>query len=110
MTTAALGMALVVVCGILEGIAQVFFKKSALAAARKSFWVASGIVFFVAQAILYTGALQFVEVSTALPVTSVGFVIVAVLSQRFLGEPVSGARWIGIGLIVAGVALLATQA
>ena len=110
MSYAAIGMALVVVSGLLEGIAQVFFKRSALTGTRKAFWVASGIVFFVVQAVLYTGALQFVEVSTALPVTSVGFVMVAVLSRRFLGEPVSRERWIGIALIVAGVALLATQA
>lgn len=110
MTAGALGIALVIACGVIEGIAQVLFKKSALAAARRWPWLGAGIVLFVAQALIYTGALQFVEVSTALPVTSVGFVIVVILSQRFLGEPVTGTRWIGIALIVAGVALLAAQA
>ena len=110
MTAGVLGIVLVLVCGVVEGVAQVFFKKFALVAARRWLWLAAGVVCFVVQAILYTGALQFVEVSTALPVTSVGFVIVAILSQRLLGEPVNRLRWIGIGLIVAGVTLLAVQA
>jgi drug/metabolite transporter (DMT)-like permease len=110
MTPAAVGIALVITCGAMEGVAQIFFKKSALDAARKALWVAAGVAVFVVQAVVYTGALQFVEVSTALPVTSISFAIVAILSQRFLGEPVSGTRWTGIALIVAGVALLSVQA
>ncbi len=110
MTPTAIGIALVVTCGAMEGIAQVFFKKAALDAARNVLWAGAGVAVFIAQAVVYTGALQFVEVSTALPLTSVSFVIVAILSQRILGEPVSGTRWTGIALIVAGVALLAVQA
>jgi len=110
MTTGALGVLLVVACGVIEGVAQMFFKKSALAPQAKHLWIGAGIALFIAQAALYTGALQFVEVSTAFPITSVGFAVVAVLSQRFLGEPVTRARWIGIALIVIGVALLAAEA
>jgi drug/metabolite transporter (DMT)-like permease len=110
MTLTALGALLVIVSGLLEGVAQVFFKKSALEPARKLAWIGAGVALFIVQAVIYTGGLQFVEVSTAFPVTSVGFVIVALLSRRFLGEPVTRERWIGIALIVAGVALLAAQA
>jgi drug/metabolite transporter (DMT)-like permease len=60
--------------------------------------------------LIYTGALQFVEVSTAFPIGSVAFVVVAILSRRFLNEPVTRPRWIGIGLIIVGVSLLAAQA
>ncbi|HET7365023.1 MAG TPA: EamA family transporter [Burkholderiales bacterium] len=110
MTASALGVLLIIVSGVIEGVAQVCFKKSALAPQAKLFWVGAGIALFAAQAGMYTGGLQFVEVSTAFPITSVGFVAVAVLSQRFLGEPVTRARWIGIALIVIGVALLAAEA
>ena len=110
MTASALGVLLIIVSGLIEGVAQVCFKKSALAPQAKLLWVGAGIALFAVQAGLYTGGLQFVEVSTAFPITSVGFVAVAVLSQRFLGEPVSRARWIGIALIVIGVALLASGA
>ena len=78
--------------------------------AGKPLWIGAGVVLFILQALIYTGALQFVEVSTAFPIGSIAFVIVAVLSRRFLQEPVTGTRWIGIGLIVVGVTLLAAHA
>lgn len=110
MTPAALGVLLILACGVLEGMAQVCFKKSGLVPHAKLLWIGAGIALFIAQAGLYTGGLQFVEVSTAFPLTSVGFVVVAILSQRVLGEPVTRARGIGIALIVIGVALLAAEA
>ncbi len=110
MTATTIGVLLVIVCGIIEGIAQVFFKKSALASDGKRLWIGAGIALFVLQALIYTGALRFVEVSTAFPIGSIAFVIVAILSQRFLKEPVTRTRWIGVGLIVVGVTLLAARA
>jgi drug/metabolite transporter (DMT)-like permease len=110
MSATTIGVVLVMVCGIIEGIAQVFFKKSVMAPGGKRLWIGAGVVLFILQALIYTGALQFVEVSTAFPIGSLAFVIVAILSQRFLNEPVTGTRWIGIALIVVGVGLLAWQA
>ena len=104
------GVLLVVLCSIIESFAQVLFKKSALVTMRKRLWIGAGITLFVFQALIYTGALRFVEVSTAFPIGSIGFVFVAVLSQRMLNEPVTRTRWIGVGLIVLGVSLLAMQA
>ena len=110
MTFAVAGVLLVILCSVIEGVAQVFFKKSALVARGKAAWVWAGVALFIVQALIYTGALQFVEVSTAFPIGSIGFVIVAILSQRLLNEPVTRSRWVGIGLIVAGVGLLAVSA
>ena len=110
MVEAVLGISLVVVASIIEGVSQTLFKKSALVAVRKNRWVAGGVALFVVQALIYTGALRFVEVSTAFPIGSIGFVVVALLSQRFLAEPVTGTRWTGVVLITLGVALLAIQA
>jgi undecaprenyl phosphate-alpha-L-ara4N flippase subunit ArnE len=110
MSPALAGVLLVVLCSIVEGIAQVMFKKSALVESRRRRWIGAGVVLFALQALLYTGALQIVEVSVAFPIGSIGFVIVALLSQRMLGEPVTGIRWLGVVLIVLGVALLAVQA
>ena len=110
MSPTMVGVLLVVLCSIIEGIAQVFFKKSALVTIRKRLWIGAGGALFVLQAFIYTGALQLVEVSTAFPIGSLGFALVAILSQRMLNEPVTGSRWIGVGLIVLGVSLLAVQA
>src|SRR5258708_17726761 len=110
MTGAVIGVALVILASIIEGVSQMFFKKSALVATAKNRWIVLGVALFIVQALIYTGALRFVEVSTAFPIGSIGFVIVAILSQRFLNERVTGTRWIGIVLIIVGVTLLAAHA
>jgi drug/metabolite transporter (DMT)-like permease len=110
MTAVTIGVLLVIACGIIEGVAQVFFKKSGQAPARRRFWIGAGVALFIFQALIYTGALRFVEVSTAFPIGSISFVTIAILSRRFLGEPVARARWIGVGLILIGVTLLAVHA
>lgn len=110
MTGAMTGVLLVILCAITEGIAQVFLKKSALVPEGKRLWIVAGVVLFVLQALIYTGALQFVEVSTAFPIGSIGLVVVAILSREFLRERLTRTRWIGIGLIIVGVTLLAAGA
>ena len=110
MTASAVGVLLVIVCGIMEGVAQVAFKTSALAPDDRRLWIGAGAALFILQALIYTGALQFVEVSTAFPIGSIGFVIIAILSRRFLKEPLTRARWLGIGLVMVGVTLLAADA
>ncbi|HZE61961.1 MAG TPA: EamA family transporter [Burkholderiales bacterium] len=110
MTEAIAGVALVILASIIEGVSQMFFKKSALVATAKKRWIVLGVALFIVQALIYTGALRFVEVSSAFPIGSIGFVVVALLSQRFLAEPVTGTRWTGVVLITLGVALLVVQA
>ena len=110
MTGAIIGVALVVLAAVIEGVAQVFFKRSALAVTGKQRWIAAGVALFIVQALIYTGALRLVEVSTAFPITAAGFAVVALLSHRFLGEPVTRTRWAGVLLITLGVAILAVQA
>jgi drug/metabolite transporter (DMT)-like permease len=41
-----------------------------------------------------------------LPVTAIGYVLVALVGHTFLGEQIPPKRWAGIVLIVAGVALV----
>jgi uncharacterized membrane protein len=55
---------------------------------------------------MYLTLLTRADVSQILPLTALDYIVVAVLAQVFLAEPVTGARWLGIGLIVAGVALV----
>ena len=44
--------------------------------------------------------------SYVLPVTSVGYVVVALIGKVLLNEEITASRWAGIVLIVAGVALV----
>ena len=47
------------------------------------------------------------DLSYVMPVTSVSYVLTALMGKFLLHEPVSIKRWIGIGLIVLGVSLVA---
>jgi drug/metabolite transporter (DMT)-like permease len=50
--------------------------------------------------------LSWADLSYVLPVTSIGYVIVALIGRVFLNESISTTRWAGIVLIMAGVALV----
>jgi len=65
-------------------------------------WFVLGIFAYALEISLYTFALHFLDVSVAFPLGSLCFVGVALLSRVFLGEAVSGVRWLGIGLILLG--------
>jgi drug/metabolite transporter (DMT)-like permease len=56
---------------------------------------------------LWLGALYRMDVGRAFPFLSLSTVLVVVMSRLFLGEPVPGKRWLGVGLICVGVALVA---
>ena len=50
------------------------------------------------------------DASVVVPMFGLNYVLTALLSQWFLGEPVHAIRWIGIALVVSGVALIARSA
>ena len=55
---------------------------------------------------LWLAVLSWEDLSVALPLQAMNYIIVAFLAQWFLGETVSPARWGGICLICVGVALV----
>jgi drug/metabolite transporter (DMT)-like permease len=110
MTQTSLGIFLVIICAFIEGFAQIFLKKSSLATFHRHFWIAAGVALFVVEALVYTGALQLIDVSTAFPLSGLSFVAVTVLSQLFLAENVNSTRWLGVGLILLGAGLVAAHA
>ena len=72
--------------------------------------VVGGIVLFAANVLAYAFALNKLRLSVAYPVmTSVGLVIVMVLSYALLGERITGLQLVGTALILGGVALVASQ-
>jgi drug/metabolite transporter (DMT)-like permease len=110
MSSTTFGVMLVLICAFIEGLAQIFLKKSVLASGRGFFWVMAGAVLFMLQAVIYAGALWFLDLSVAFPVSSLSFVAVVVLSQWLLQETVSRMRWIGVGLILIGTSLVVAHA
>ena len=110
MSPTALGVLLVVVSTMVEGFGQTFLKKSALDVARRRHWILLGVVVLIVEVLLYSGALRFLAVSTAFPITSLSFVMVTLLSRWLLGEKVTPLRWAGVGLILIGTSLIVAQA
>jgi multidrug transporter EmrE-like cation transporter len=103
-----LGSLLAVACAGVEGIAQVALKQSSRQPLRRSAWITIGVALFAAEAILYTAALQRLDVSIAYSLGALSFVIVSLLSMVVLRESVSALRWAGVTCIVAGCTFLAT--
>ncbi len=110
MTLTAVGILLVVLCTVIEGFAQVFLKKSVRPGGTLRLWLALGTGLFVVEALIYTGALRLLDVSTAYPIGSLSFVAVTVLSHWLLKERITMERWVGVGLILAGATLVAARA
>jgi uncharacterized membrane protein len=68
-------------------------------------WYALAVAAYGLEILIYTLALQRLDVSVAFPLGSACFVGVAFLSKIFLGEAVGTIRWLGIGFILAGATL-----
>jgi drug/metabolite transporter (DMT)-like permease len=69
-------------------------------------WVIVGTVMSAVFYFLFLAVLSWAEVSVAVPLTALEYVIVAVLGVLILKETIPPARWAGIVLVVAGVILI----
>jgi drug/metabolite transporter (DMT)-like permease len=110
MSPIAFGVLLVVVSTMVEAFGQIFLKQSSLDAKRRLRWILLGVLVLMVEIVLYSGALRFLAVSTAFPITSLSFVMVTLLSRWLLGEEVAPLRWVGVGLILVGTSLIVAEA
>jgi uncharacterized membrane protein len=69
-------------------------------------WAALGVALLVLWQMSRMAMLSWADLSYVLPVTSVGYVVVALIGKTMLHEEIAPRRWAGIVLIVAGVALV----
>jgi multidrug transporter EmrE-like cation transporter len=68
------------------------------------FWV--GMLCYGTSLLVWLAALSKAPVSTAYPMLSLGYIVVAAASVLWLGETLSPAKVLGIALICAGVVLV----
>jgi drug/metabolite transporter (DMT)-like permease len=66
-------------------------------------WVALGVFFLLGFFAAYMTALSWADLTYVLPATSLGYVLLTLSAKFFLHEQVTATRWLGIGLISAGV-------
>ena len=69
--------------------------------------IVGGFACYTVSVVVWIIGLSRVPVSIAYPMLSLGYIVNAVAAQYLLGEAVTLSRWLGIGLIVAGVWLVA---
>jgi drug/metabolite transporter (DMT)-like permease len=68
--------------------------------------VALGVFLLILWMVSRMTLLSWADLSYVLPVTSVGYVLVALAGRVLLHEQITARRWTGIGLIMTGVALV----
>ena len=105
----AIGVLLVVICALLEGVGQVFLKKSVLGAVRWYLWISSGVVILLIETMIYSQALLFLDVGAAYAISSLNLISVTFMSRYLLREKVTGMRWLGVCLIFIGAGLVAVR-
>ncbi len=66
-------------------------------------WILGGVALLIGFFASYLTALSWADLTFVLPATSLGYVVVALLSKFWLKEQISPLRWLGIFLITAGV-------
>ncbi|MCU1260019.1 MAG: hypothetical protein JWO80_2904 [Bryobacterales bacterium] len=69
-------------------------------------WVATGVFLLIFWMLSHMLLLSWADLSYVLPMTSIGYALVALSGKLFLHETVSMPRWAGIVLIVSGVFLV----
>jgi drug/metabolite transporter (DMT)-like permease len=69
-------------------------------------WVSLGVLLLILWMLSRMALLSWADLSYVLPVTSVGYVLVAIAGRVLLNEQITSKRWAGIALIVAGVGLV----
>ncbi len=68
--------------------------------------VLAGVVVNLGQFLAWLVVLSWADLSWALPMNAIEYVIVALLAWKLLGERVEPRRWAGIALVTAGVFLI----
>src|SRR5262245_5934050 len=67
----------------------------------------AGFAAFAAAGLVYAKVLQYLPLNVAQSYATAQFVAVIVSSRLFLGEPIPFGRWVGIGLIIGGILVVA---
>ncbi len=116
-------LALILTGVLLNAVAQLLLKAGARSIAGLSFnldtaWtiaerlafnppILAGLLCYAVSVVVWILALSRVEVSIAYPMLSIGYVVNAIAAWLLFAEALSPARIAGIGVIIAGVWLVA---
>jgi len=103
---------LVLFCAFLGALGQLLFKLgSASVSVNILSWftnwkVLLGMTLYGISAVLFIVALKHGNLSVLYPLIATSYIWVALFATRFLGEPFSPLKWLGIALIAGGASLI----
>ena len=92
---------LIIFNDVIDTAAQLLMKKGIGQLDNIYFWI--GILLYISNFFVWMRILSRVDLSIALPVASVGYMLIPIASVIFLHEQVGTLRWAGIFLIIVGV-------
>jgi undecaprenyl phosphate-alpha-L-ara4N flippase subunit ArnF len=103
---------LVVIATLLGSIASLLLKKGAkdfnfnIYKQLKNTNLLIGITLYIIGTVAYIAALRMGDLSKVYPMTSISYVMIALLSIKFLGEKINFYKWTGIILIISGTIII----
>ena len=65
-----------------------------------------GLTFYVLASVFWLIVLSKIDLSLAYPMLALNFILITLTAQLILGEQVPTLRWLGVGIIFAGVAVV----
>ena len=113
MATKPWAMGLVLLCTALTSSAQIFYKLGVnrlegfdIISIITNYSLIIGLFLYAVGAILLILSFRGGEVSVLYPIIATSYIWVSLLSVYFLDESMNTFRWIGVFVIVAGIALI----
>ena len=92
---------LIIASDAMDTIAQLAMKRGLNSPETIFFWI--GILIYISTFFLWMTVLREVDLSVALPIGSISYIVVPLAAMFLLHEHVNIFRWIGIMLIVFGI-------
>lgn len=112
MNTQPWTVGLIILCAFLGATGQLLFKLgSESVSANLLSWatnlrIISGMLIYFVGAVLFIIALKYGNLSILYPIMATSYIWVIIFAVKFLGEPFSLTKWIGIALIIGGVSIV----
>lgn len=108
-------MILALFCALLASLGQTFFKLGSNQVSAdimswiKNWQVILGMILYGSSALLFIIALKFGRLSILYPLISTSYIWVTLISGYYLGEKINYINYIGITLIILGVAIISSK-
>jgi len=105
-------MALVLGGSVIGSIGAVFLKSGAHAVTRQwtsiafNWRLAAGVVTYLLSSVLFVKGMAHGELSVLFPMVSLSYICSLIWARFFFQESLTGAKLLGVGMILAGIVLL----